>query len=97
MRERFSQTGLEKGLAEDLICHTLRDLQTLPSRSGLVRPHAASRHMITVLARVFDLGHNDIADAMTSSEARSGPIKVKPGDAVFYEHNGVMRAGEIFS
>ena len=96
VKDRFNQTNLEKGLAEDLIRHTLRDLKTLPAKSGLVRPHAASKRMITVLARVFDILPNDLADVMTSAEARSGAIRIKPGDAVFYDYQGAMRAGEIY-
>ena len=94
MQNRLHQSNCEKGLAEDLIAHSIRDLRTLPAETGLVRPYDASKRMMTMLRRIYG---DSISEVKTSAEARSGSIKVKPGDAVFYyDDDGALSAGDVW-
>jgi len=94
VKNRFNTTNCESGLAEDLVLHTLRDLTTLPETTGLVHPYRAPLRMRTVIAREFAIDAVD--DLTTSSEARSGAIKVGPGDAVFYYDGDALMAGDVY-
>lgn len=92
VKDHFNTNGLERSLAVDLIIQTLRDLESLPIETGLVRPHPASKPFMRSIENIYADG---LADVQTSAEARRGPLKIKAGDCVFFKMNDILTAGDI--
>ena len=78
-----------------MIAHTLRDLKSMPLKTGLVLPHPAPKRMVSVLRRALgDWVEHAVIN--TAAEARHGPIKVRRGDFVLYRAPGGLCAGDVW-
>jgi hypothetical protein len=94
-KDRQNTTNLEKGLSEDLVAHSLRDLQSQPLRSGFIDAHPASAPMMRTLKNALQCSGNDVT---TTVSARSGPAKFHRGDVAMYttpDGANDVQAGDI--
>ena len=91
--DRVNTTSLERGLAEELVVHTLRDLASQPPQDGFIAPRAASKALLKFLVDALGCSGNDVK---TCAAARSGAITLHRDDVAVFTLDGVtVTAGDI--
>ena len=94
VQPRTNTTGLEQGLAEGLLVHSLRKLRTVPI-SGLSSPRPAPRALMERLGWITG-GSVQALNVQTAAEARNGPILIKQKGIVIYEAPEGLLAGDVY-